>query len=170
MLLARLAQAMGDEAVHCLILPATRIAKIFIWSDVCTFALQACGGGMSTSHSPDSQRIGPKVGLRTMCSCRYKLTRPPADHAGRPSDPARILHLLHRHSPHFRLPSPASPGVLAPAAAVHVQELQVLVVVADPRLATDLLCHRPHLHRHPRAERVPTHRVFARVLRLSGSA
>ncbi|BGP54438.1 Envelope glycoprotein gp160 [Rhodotorula sphaerocarpa] len=63
MLLSRLALAMGDEAVHCLILPATKIAKIFVWSDIVTFALQACGGGMSTSHSATSQRIGPKITL-----------------------------------------------------------------------------------------------------------
>ncbi|GAA5879361.1 hypothetical protein JCM3774_003803 [Rhodotorula dairenensis] len=63
MLLARLALAMGDEAVHCLLLPATKIAKFFIWSDVVTFALQAAGGGLSTSKTESSQRIGPKITL-----------------------------------------------------------------------------------------------------------
>ncbi|GAA5976299.1 hypothetical protein JCM10908_005447 [Rhodotorula pacifica] len=63
MLLARLALAMGDEAMHCLLLPATRIAKFFIWSDVVTFALQAAGGGLSTSNAESSQRMGPKITL-----------------------------------------------------------------------------------------------------------
>ena len=70
MLLARLALAMGEEAIHCLLLPATKIAKFFIWSDVVTFALQAAGGGLSTSKTETSQRIGPKVRRCILKSCR----------------------------------------------------------------------------------------------------
>lgn len=39
MLLARLALALGEEALDCLLFPAWGVTKIFIWSDVCTFAL-----------------------------------------------------------------------------------------------------------------------------------
>ncbi|CCO27565.1 hypothetical protein BN14_01548 [Rhizoctonia solani AG-1 IB] len=38
-----------------------RVMKIFLASDLFSFAVQACGGGMSTTNDPDKLRIGQKV-------------------------------------------------------------------------------------------------------------
>ncbi|ELU45386.1 putative RTA1-like protein [Rhizoctonia solani AG-1 IA] len=40
-----------------------RVMKIFLASDVFSFAVQACGGGMSTTNDPDKLRIGQKLFL-----------------------------------------------------------------------------------------------------------
>ncbi|KAH7874399.1 RTA1 like protein-domain-containing protein [Lentinula edodes] len=49
-LLSRLANSLGrDIADDCLLIPSRRITKIFVWSDVITFWVQAFGGGMSAS-------------------------------------------------------------------------------------------------------------------------
>ncbi|CUA67782.1 Protein RTA1 [Saccharomyces cerevisiae S288c] [Rhizoctonia solani] len=40
-----------------------RVMKIFLASDLFTFAVQACGGGMSTSNDLDKLRIGQKLFL-----------------------------------------------------------------------------------------------------------
>lgn len=61
MLLGRLAAAMGEEAEHCLLLPPRRIAKLFVWSDVVTFFMQAAGGGMTAASGSEMAKIGPKV-------------------------------------------------------------------------------------------------------------
>lgn len=62
MILGRLAAAMGDEASHCLLLPAARIAKFFVWSDVITFCIQAAGGGLSSGGTESMSKLGSKVG------------------------------------------------------------------------------------------------------------
>ncbi|KAJ4489251.1 RTA1 like protein-domain-containing protein [Lentinula lateritia] len=55
LLLSRLANSLGcDIADDCLLIPSRRITKIFVWSDVITFWVQASGGGMSTSESLSS--------------------------------------------------------------------------------------------------------------------
>ncbi|KAJ3710748.1 RTA1 like protein-domain-containing protein [Lentinula raphanica] len=52
MLLSRLANSLGrDIADDCLLIPSRRITKIFVWSDVITFWVQAAGGGMSVNSS-----------------------------------------------------------------------------------------------------------------------
>lgn len=63
MILGRLAVAMGDEAANCLVLPAARIAKIFVWSDVVTFFVQASGGGLSSGGSESMSKLGSRVHL-----------------------------------------------------------------------------------------------------------
>ncbi|KIK71528.1 hypothetical protein GYMLUDRAFT_150151 [Collybiopsis luxurians FD-317 M1] len=48
MLLSRLANSLGrDIADDCLFIPSRRITKMFVWSDVITFWIQATGGGLS---------------------------------------------------------------------------------------------------------------------------
>jgi hypothetical protein len=163
MLLARLALAMGDEAIHCLLLPATKIAKFFIWSDVVTFALQAAGGGLSTSKTETSQRIGPKVRrYRLQSLWKDALTSGLPDHPRRTRDPARVVHLFHRHAPRVRLPTPPPRGLPESAAAVLFRRIQVLVEEARIRLAPGVLRSRLDLHRHPHPISVPSHRVLAR--------
>ncbi|KAF7966517.1 hypothetical protein HWV62_38080 [Athelia sp. TMB] len=53
-ILSRLAVSLSTPAspvsTTCLLLPAQRIAKIFVWSDVITFWIQASGGGLSASN------------------------------------------------------------------------------------------------------------------------
>jgi len=62
MALGRLAQFLGPEVSACLPVRATRLAKIFVWSDVITFWIQAGGGGLTASANPDTANIGSKVG------------------------------------------------------------------------------------------------------------
>ncbi|KZP04761.1 RTA1-domain-containing protein [Athelia psychrophila] len=54
-ILSRLAVSLSTESAPisttCLLLPAQRIAKIFVWSDVITFWIQASGGGLSAQQS-----------------------------------------------------------------------------------------------------------------------
>lgn len=63
MILGRLAVAMGDEAANCLVLPAARIAKFFVWSDVVTFLVQAAGGGLSSGGTESMSKLGSRVRL-----------------------------------------------------------------------------------------------------------
>ncbi|KAE9395155.1 RTA1-domain-containing protein [Gymnopus androsaceus JB14] len=50
MLLSRLATSLGqDIADDCLLIPARRITKFFVWSDVITFWIQAGGGALSVN-------------------------------------------------------------------------------------------------------------------------
>jgi len=52
MLLSRLATSLGrDIADDCLLISSRRITRVFVWSDVITFWIQAAGGGMSTVQS-----------------------------------------------------------------------------------------------------------------------
>lgn len=47
-ILHELALSLGDGVSStCLFLPARRVVRLFIWSDVTTFLIQAAGGGMS---------------------------------------------------------------------------------------------------------------------------
>ncbi|KAE9395557.1 RTA1-domain-containing protein [Gymnopus androsaceus JB14] len=63
-LLSRLANSLGRTvADNCLLLPSTRITKIFVWSDVITFLIQAVGGALSTSGKSSSVKVGEKVAL-----------------------------------------------------------------------------------------------------------
>ncbi|KAF7985913.1 hypothetical protein HWV62_43820 [Athelia sp. TMB] len=65
MILSRLAVSLSTPSAPvsstCLFLPATRIAKIFVWSDGITFFIQASGGGLSASASMAS--TGQKISL-----------------------------------------------------------------------------------------------------------
>ncbi|GAA5867284.1 hypothetical protein JCM1840_005010 [Sporobolomyces johnsonii] len=62
-LLCRLANAFGpDVADQALLIRPSRIVKIFVWSDVITFWLQACGGGMSAA-SGSIASLGHDVAL-----------------------------------------------------------------------------------------------------------
>ncbi|KAJ3821704.1 RTA1 like protein-domain-containing protein [Lentinula raphanica] len=52
MLFTRLANSLGrDIADDCVMIPSRRITKIFVWSDVITFWVQAAGGGLSVISS-----------------------------------------------------------------------------------------------------------------------
>jgi hypothetical protein len=57
MLLTRLARALNAESA--LLIRASLVVKIFVWSDVGTFFLQAAGGGLSSSEG--SADLGHKV-------------------------------------------------------------------------------------------------------------
>ncbi|KAE9395150.1 RTA1-domain-containing protein [Gymnopus androsaceus JB14] len=62
MLLSRLATSLGqDIADDCLLIPARRITKLFVWSDVITFLIQASGGGLSVNQKSSS--VGIKISL-----------------------------------------------------------------------------------------------------------
>jgi len=64
-ILSRIAVSLTMESAPvsktCLLLPATRIAKYFVWSDVITFWIQASGGGLSASNGLAS--AGQKIAL-----------------------------------------------------------------------------------------------------------
>ncbi|KAJ7828930.1 RTA1 like protein-domain-containing protein [Mycena olivaceomarginata] len=62
MILGRLAGMLGSEvASKAMFIAPTRVAKIFVWSDVATFVIQALGGSMLTSHDADKQNLGNKI-------------------------------------------------------------------------------------------------------------
>ncbi|KAE9395154.1 RTA1-domain-containing protein [Gymnopus androsaceus JB14] len=62
MLLSRLATSLGqDIADDCLLIPARRITKLFVWSDVITFWIQASGGGLSVNQKLSS--VGTKIAM-----------------------------------------------------------------------------------------------------------
>lgn len=70
MLLSRLATSLGqDVADDCLLIPARRITKIFVWSDVITFWIQAAGGGISIQAKLSS--FGTKVSYFVLCYLVY---------------------------------------------------------------------------------------------------
>lgn len=50
-----------DIATDCLILPARRLVKLFVISDISTFLIQAAGGGMSAIAS--IEKVGEKIAL-----------------------------------------------------------------------------------------------------------
>ena len=62
MILGRLAGMLGPEVANrAMFIAPTRVAKIFVWSDVATFVVQAFGGSMLTSYDADKQNLGNKV-------------------------------------------------------------------------------------------------------------
>ncbi|KDN47510.1 hypothetical protein RSAG8_03650, partial [Rhizoctonia solani AG-8 WAC10335] len=60
-LLGRLVEHLN--AGQYLFIRPDRVMKIFLVSDLFTFAVQACGGGMSTTNDLDKLRIGQKLFL-----------------------------------------------------------------------------------------------------------
>nr|XP_018266536.1 uncharacterized protein I303_00511 [Kwoniella dejecticola CBS 10117]OBR88694.1 hypothetical protein I303_00511 [Kwoniella dejecticola CBS 10117] len=60
-ILPRLARWLDAE--EQLFMPASRVVKTFVWSDVVTFLLQAAGGGMSAMQSEGSQKAGLYIAL-----------------------------------------------------------------------------------------------------------
>lgn len=62
MLLPRLARWLDAEA--SLFLRPSRIVKIFVWSDVLTFLLQAGGGGLTATDKETSRNLGRWVSIR----------------------------------------------------------------------------------------------------------
>ncbi|ETW77781.1 lipid-translocating exporter [Heterobasidion irregulare TC 32-1] len=63
-LLARISHTLGPEIANkCLLVPSSRIVKIFIWSDVVTFLLQMSGGGMG-AIAGNIAKLGQKAYLR----------------------------------------------------------------------------------------------------------
>jgi hypothetical protein len=50
------------EAEDCLFLKSRVIVRLFVWSDVITFFLQASGGGLTAAGSKNMQNIGHWVG------------------------------------------------------------------------------------------------------------
>ncbi|KAF8174982.1 RTA-like protein [Mycena galopus ATCC 62051] len=63
-ILGRLAGLFGPEvAKKCMLIAPTRVATIFVWSDVATFVIQALGGSMTTSSKIDTVNLGTKIVL-----------------------------------------------------------------------------------------------------------
>ncbi|KAK6987677.1 RTA1 like protein-domain-containing protein [Favolaschia claudopus] len=63
-ILGRLTSVFGPEvSKQCMLIAPTRIAKIFVWSDVGTFLIQAIGGSMTTSSNIDTIHLGNKIVL-----------------------------------------------------------------------------------------------------------
>ncbi|THU90274.1 hypothetical protein K435DRAFT_676299, partial [Dendrothele bispora CBS 962.96] len=61
-LLEHLASNLGhDVADKCLFLSSSIIVKIFVWSDVVTFFIQASGGGLEASGNANMASLGSKV-------------------------------------------------------------------------------------------------------------
>ncbi|KZP04541.1 RTA1-domain-containing protein [Athelia psychrophila] len=64
-ILSRLAISLSTEnapiSTTCLLLPAQRIAKLFVWSDVITFWIQASGGGLTASKG--MAKVGQNIAL-----------------------------------------------------------------------------------------------------------
>ena len=59
-LLQKLADSLGEEAAKdCLYLRSSLIVKLFVWSDVITFLVQASGSGMEVNQ--DMADIGSNV-------------------------------------------------------------------------------------------------------------
>lgn len=44
-----------------MLIAPTRVATIFVWSDVATFLIQAIGGSMTTSSKIDTINLGNKA-------------------------------------------------------------------------------------------------------------
>ncbi|KAJ6540732.1 RTA1 like protein-domain-containing protein [Mycena capillaripes] len=62
MILGRLAGLFGpDIAKKTMLIAPTRVATIFVWSDVGTFLIQAIGGSMTTSSKIDTINLGNKI-------------------------------------------------------------------------------------------------------------
>ncbi|KZP15033.1 hypothetical protein FIBSPDRAFT_1048403 [Athelia psychrophila] len=65
MILSRLAVSLTTPSTpvseKCLMIPATRISKIFVWGDVATFLIQAIGGSMTTQAA--HANLGKKIAL-----------------------------------------------------------------------------------------------------------
>ncbi|KAJ7463456.1 RTA1 like protein-domain-containing protein, partial [Mycena galericulata] len=61
-ILGRLAGLFGPEvSKKCMLIAPTRVATIFVWSDVGTFLIQAIGGSMTTSSKIDTINLGNKI-------------------------------------------------------------------------------------------------------------
>lgn len=61
MLLARLSATFDREVSdRCLLIRSSRIVKIFVWSDFCTFGLQGLST-LSGSQNPTLQKVGNTV-------------------------------------------------------------------------------------------------------------
>ncbi|KAJ7481316.1 RTA1 like protein-domain-containing protein [Mycena galericulata] len=61
-ILGRLAGLFGPEvSKQCMLIAPTRVATIFVWSDVGTFLIQAIGGSMTTSSKIDTINLGNKI-------------------------------------------------------------------------------------------------------------
>ncbi|KAJ7696931.1 RTA1 like protein-domain-containing protein [Mycena rosella] len=64
MILGRLAVMFGpDISNKAMFIAPTRVATIFVWSDVGTFLVQALGGSMTTSSNINSVHLGNKIAL-----------------------------------------------------------------------------------------------------------
>ncbi|KAJ6478275.1 RTA-like protein [Mycena sanguinolenta] len=64
MILGRLAALFGPKvSKECMFIAPTRVATIFVWSDVATFLIQAIGGAMSTSTKINTINLGNKIVL-----------------------------------------------------------------------------------------------------------
>ncbi|KAK7012233.1 RTA1 like protein-domain-containing protein [Favolaschia claudopus] len=62
MLLSRLAATFDEKVANeCLLIRRSRIVKIFVWSDVSTFLLQASGGGLSSQTDRNIANLGNKL-------------------------------------------------------------------------------------------------------------
>ncbi|KAK6992204.1 RTA1 like protein-domain-containing protein [Favolaschia claudopus] len=62
MLLSRLAATFDEKVANeCLLIRRSLIVKIFVWSDVSTFLLQASGGGLSSQTDRNIVNIGNKL-------------------------------------------------------------------------------------------------------------
>ncbi|KAF7289290.1 hypothetical protein MIND_01390600 [Mycena indigotica] len=48
---------------RALLIRPTRIVRIFVWSDVLTFLIQAGGGTMLTNDNPNTRKLGSKVAM-----------------------------------------------------------------------------------------------------------
>ncbi|KAJ7231136.1 RTA1 like protein-domain-containing protein [Mycena rebaudengoi] len=63
-ILGRLAVLFGPEvSKKCMLIAPTRVATIFVWSDVGTFLIQAIGGSMTTSSNLNTINLGNKIVL-----------------------------------------------------------------------------------------------------------
>ncbi|KAJ6517857.1 RTA1 like protein-domain-containing protein [Mycena vulgaris] len=64
MILGRLAVLFGPEVSNkTMFIAPTRVATIFIWSDVGTFLVQALGGSMTLNSDPKKSDLGNKIAL-----------------------------------------------------------------------------------------------------------
>jgi hypothetical protein len=62
MILGRLAGMFGPEvSSKAMFISPKRVATIFVWSDVCTFLIQAVGGSMLTSSKINTINLGNTV-------------------------------------------------------------------------------------------------------------
>lgn len=105
-ILSRLAVSLSTPAspvsTTCLLLPAQRIAKIFVWSDVITFWIQASGGGLSASNG--LAVVGQKVRPLLYMRFRYcKLMSGVVDRACRADITAAIVRTLYCPPSRIRL-------------------------------------------------------------------
>lgn len=87
------------EAEDCLFLSSRKIVRIFVWSDVATFWLQAAGGGMTASQGDSMRNIGHWVTWNGLSEAKLIFL----DRLGRPYRPGRQLWPLHNLDHYLRL-------------------------------------------------------------------